>query len=187
MICWITETSQGFTNLQLYRISQRIKAYTYLVLSSQAFVMSHIIGNIASALTAQKAFLINFENVINSRVEIRESIKCYQDILSYTSSKVNYSMNEGIYMLPSDMNIKIRSRTAGYNDEIFVSDSGLNLGRNGTVSASVQKKSSHRTPIMHASMPKAVHTSASKLPKKEETATLVLALASAFGVWYSFR
>ena len=35
--------------------------------------------NRASALTAQKAFLNDFENIVNCRVDIREDIKLYQD------------------------------------------------------------------------------------------------------------
>ena len=65
----------------------------------------------ANALTAQSAFLNNFENVINRRVNIQEDIKHYQDTLSYASSKADYSMGENIYMLPSDMNLNIRSGT----------------------------------------------------------------------------
>ena len=70
----------------------------YLILSSQASARSNIIGNTASALTAQKAFLNNFENVVNHRVAIREDIKCYQDTLSYASSKVDCSTGEYIYI-----------------------------------------------------------------------------------------
>ena len=72
---WIIEKSQGFTDAGLYRISASVRAYTYLVLSSQASARSSTIGNTASALTAQSAFLNNFENVINHRVDIREDIK----------------------------------------------------------------------------------------------------------------
>ena len=57
-----------------------------------------IIGNTASALTAQKAFLNNFKNVVNRRVDIQEDINRYQEILSYTSSKVDYSEGESIYI-----------------------------------------------------------------------------------------
>ena len=91
----------------LYKISKSVRAYAYLILSFQASATSGIVGNTVSALTARSAFLNNFENVVNCRVDIREDIKRYQDTLSYTSSKVDYSMGEGIYMLPSDMNLKI--------------------------------------------------------------------------------
>ena len=53
-----------------------------LILSSQASARSSIVENMASALTAQKAFLNNFEDIINRRVDIREDIKQYQDTLS---------------------------------------------------------------------------------------------------------
>ena len=89
------------------------RAYAYLILSSQASARSSINENTASALTAQSAFLNNFENVVNRRVDIREDIKGCQDTLSYTSSKVDYSVGENIYMLPSDMNLKIKTGTIG--------------------------------------------------------------------------
>ena len=91
MTRWILEKSMGFTDVGLLRISKSVRAYAYLILSSQAPARSSIVGNTASALTAQSAFLNNFENVENRRVDIREDIKRYQDTLSYTSSKVHYS------------------------------------------------------------------------------------------------
>ena len=62
---WILEKSVGFTDVGLLRISESIRAYAYLILSSQASARSSIIGNTVSALTAQSAFLNNFENVVN--------------------------------------------------------------------------------------------------------------------------
>ena len=113
--------SDGFTDVGLYKILESVRAYAYLILSSQASARSSIIANTASALTAQSAFLNNFEDIVNRRVDIKEDIKRYQDPLSYASSKVDYSVGENLYMLPSDMNLKIRSGTAGYNNKILVS------------------------------------------------------------------
>ena len=123
MTRWILEKSDGFTDVGLLRISEGVRAYAYLILSS---ARSSIVGNTASALTVQLAFLNNFENVVNRRVEIREDIKRYQDTLSYTSSKVDYSMGEYI---PSDMNLKIRLGTVGYNNKILVSNEKFSLGK----------------------------------------------------------
>ena len=53
-------------------------------------------------------------------MDIREDIKKYQDTLSYASSKVDYSIGENLYMLPSDMNLKIRLGTVEYNNKILV-------------------------------------------------------------------
>ena len=52
----IIETSVGFINVGLLRISESVRAYAYLILSSQASARSSIIGNSASSLTAQSAF-----------------------------------------------------------------------------------------------------------------------------------
>ena len=81
MTWWIIEKSEGFTDVGLYRISESVRAYAYLILSSQASARSSIVGNNdkASALTAQSAFLNNFENVVNCRVNIQEDFKHYQD------------------------------------------------------------------------------------------------------------
>ena len=130
MTRWIIEKSVGFTDVGLLRISESVRVYAYLILSSQASARSGIVGNTASALTAQSAFLNNFENVVNHRVDFREDIKHYQDTLSYASSKVDYSVGEHLYMLPSDMTLKIRSGTVGYNNKILVSDGKFSLGKN---------------------------------------------------------
>ena len=65
MTWWIMETSVGFTDVGLFKISESVRAYAYLILSSQASARSGIVGNTASALTAQSTFLNNFENIVN--------------------------------------------------------------------------------------------------------------------------
>ena len=64
--------------MMLYRISESVRAYVYLILGSQESARSCIIGNTGSALTAQKAFLNNFENVV---WQAEEGLK---------SSQINY-------------------------------------------------------------------------------------------------
>ena len=65
MTRWIIEASVGFTDVGLLRISESIRAYAYLIPSSQASARSGIVGNTVSALTAQSAFLDNFETIVN--------------------------------------------------------------------------------------------------------------------------
>ena len=96
MTRWIIEKSMCFTDVGLFRISESVRAYAYLILSSQASARSSIVGNTASSLTAQSAFLNNFENFVNHIVDIREDLKLYQDTLSYASSKVDYSVGENL-------------------------------------------------------------------------------------------
>ena len=95
----------------------------------------------------------NFEDIVNRRVNIQEDIKHYHNTLSYASSKVDYSVGQNIYMLPSDMKLKIRSGTVGYNNKILVSDSNFSLGKNDEVNLRTpaiknQKTNSVETPAM---------------------------------------
>ena len=135
MTQWIIEKSVGFTDIGLLRISESVRAYAYLILSSQASARSGVVGNTASALTAQSAFLNNFEDIVNRRVNIQEDIKRYQDTVSYASSKADYSIGQNIYMLPSNMELKIKTGTVGYNNKILVSDGNFSLGKNDEVNS----------------------------------------------------
>ena len=72
------------SDVGLFKISESVRAYAYLILSSQVSARSGIVGNTASALTAYSAFLNNFEDIVSRRVDIRENIKRYQDTVSYT-------------------------------------------------------------------------------------------------------
>ena len=125
--------SVGLTDIGLLRISE--SAYAYLILSSQASARSSIVGNMASSLTVQSALLNNFENVVNRRVDIRKDLKCYQDTLSYASSKVDYNVREKLFMLPSNMELKIKTGTVGYNNKILVSDGKFSLWKNDEVNS----------------------------------------------------
>ena len=198
MTRWILEKSDGFTDVGLLRISESVRAYAYLILSSQASARSSIVSNTASALTAQSAFLNNFENVVNHRVDIREDIKHYQDTLSYTLSKVDYSMGQNIYMLSSDMNLKIKTGTVRYNNKILVSNEKFSLGKNVEVNSLVlehvvpmpKDHPSHRVAVWaHKVVAKQTH--AHELEKKptheDEKIALVLALAGGFAIWNIFR
>ena len=125
---------------------------------------------------------------MNRRVDIRENIKHYQDTLSYASSKVNYSLGQNIYMLPSDMNLKIRSGTVRYNNKVLISDEKFSLGKNENVNALVLEE-----PIilMGPSHDKAVaqQTQAKKpnISHEEERIALILFLTGGFVIWNIFQ
>ena len=194
MTRWIIEGSVGFTNVGLYKISESVRAYAYLILSSQASARSSIIVNTASALTAQSAFFSNFENVVNRRVGIREDIKHYQDTLSYALSKVDYSVGKNLYMLPSDKNVKIRSGTAGYNNKILVSDVKFRLGKNDEVNLGLAKSeeetiTKQKTTTVHKVVTKAPQPPTVEKPvitHKEERAALILFITGGFTIWLIF-
>ena len=88
-------TSEGLNNL--VKISESIRTYTYLMITSQ--VASKI------SLDFAQVFKENFENVINRSVNTEEDIQRYQNVLKYSSSKVDYNIAVGAYMCPSDMKI----------------------------------------------------------------------------------
>ena len=192
MTRWIIEKSVGFTDVGLLKILESVRAYAYLILSSQVSARSGIVGNTASALTAQSAFLNNFENVVNRRVDIREDIKQYQDTLSYTSSKVDYSVGQNIYMLPSDMNLKIRSETVGYSNKILVSDEKFSVGKNDKVNALVLEEPVIPMPkghLSHKAVAQQTHTHelAKKPTHEDEKIALILFLTGGFTLWVTFR
>ena len=184
----------GFTDVGLLKISASVRACAYLILSSQASARSEIVGNTASALTAQSAFLNNFENLVNRRVDIREDIKHYQDTRSYASSKVDYSVGEHLYMLPSDMNLKIRSEIVRYNNKILVSNGIFSLGKNEKVNASLAKSEEEtmtkQTTTIHKVVTKALQPSAPAekaiITHEVEKIAVILLLAGGFTVWYMF-
>ena len=190
MTRWILEKSDGFTDVGLLRISESVRAYAYLILISQASARSSIVENTASALTAQSACLDNFENVVNRRVDIREDIKRYQDTLSYASSKVDYSVGENIHMIPSNMNLKIKTGTVGYNNKILVSDEKFILGKNEKVNLAVPAMKSHKTNSLGLTQAPAI-SKKNQEPKtithNEEKIAFVLALAGGFAIWNMFR
>ena len=191
MTQWIIEKSVGFTDVGLLRISESVRAYAYLILSSRASARSSIIGNLASSLTAQSAFLNNFENVVNRRVNIQEDIKRYQDTLSYASSKVEYNVGEHLYMLPSDMELRIRSGTVGYNNKVLVSDGNFSLGKNDEVNSSETpaiETNSLETPAIksHSNTTQGL-THALTISHEDEKTAFILFIVGGFTVWFLFQ
>ena len=198
MTRWIIEGSVGFTDVGLYKIPESVRAYAYLILSSQASARSSIVRNTVSALTAQLAFSDNFENVVNRKVDIREDIKCYQDTLSYASSKVNYSVRENLYMLPSNIDLKIKTGTVGYNNKILISDGNFSLGKNENVNLMTPAIKNHKTNSLETPPMKSTQTAINSertadleqkmiISHEDEKVALILFLASGFAIWNMLR
>ena len=211
---FIIPSSNGFNDIGLVRISESIRAYVYLILTSQASARARIVGTTANALTAQQIYLNNFEEIVSRRVDLQSDIKRFQNTLNYASSKVDYSVGEGLYMLPSDMNLRIKRDVVGYNNEILIS-TGLTLGTNAKVNLGSHKtegKIPKIQPPKHSKVqPYSVHKgepimdykiTSRKLPKvhdpkphidpieitpEEEKIALILFLVSGFAIWEIFR
>ena len=126
---WIIEKSDGLTTLGLQKISESVRDYTYLILTSQTSTRGPIVGIESRNLDAQRTFLNTFENIVNRRVNIPEDIRRFQKTLQYARSKVDYAIGEFVYMLPSDMNLRI-GNIRNYNNKILISSPSFKIGTN---------------------------------------------------------
>ena len=124
---WIIEKSVGLTMLGLQKLSESVRDYAYLILTSQTSTRAQIIGHEARNLDAQRMFLNAFENIVNRRVNIPEDIRTFQKTLQYARSKVDYVIGEFIYMLPSNMNLWI-GKVRDYNKKILISSPSFKIG-----------------------------------------------------------
>ena len=130
---WIIEKSDGLTMLGLQRLSESVRDYAYLILTSQTSTRGQIVGYEARNLDAQHTFLNTFENIVNRRVNIPEDIRRFQKALQYARSKVDYAIGEFVYMLPSDMKLRI-GNVRNYNNKILISSPSFKIGTNVKVS-----------------------------------------------------
>ena len=126
---WIITRFKALTIKGTEQISRSVRAYVYLVLTSQAQARSSIVGNSAPAVDAQKVFKSTFKALINEDYSIGIDIERYQGVLEHALSKVDFSVGIGIYMLASNLNLSI-GKTKGYNNKILVSNTDMKIGSN---------------------------------------------------------
>ena len=100
-----------------------------MILTSQTRTRCPIVGHEARNLDAQRTFLNTFENIVNRRVNIPEDIQRFQKTLQHARSKVDYVIDEFIYMLPSNMNLQI-GKVKDYNNKILISSPRFKIGTN---------------------------------------------------------
>ena len=116
------------------RLNDSIRTFVWSVLGAQSQTRTGILGT-GTSFDAQKQFLANIEDSIASPLNIPSSIKRYQDILHYASSKVDFVFGTGLYMAPSDMLLRI-GRIQGYNNEIIIATTEQGLGLNEAINPS---------------------------------------------------
>ena len=213
---WIIEKSDGLTTLGLQKVSETVRDYAYLILTSQTSTRGQIIGHEARNLDAQRVFLNTFEDVVARRVSIPEDIQRFQKTLQYARSKVDYVVAEYVYMLPSDMNLKIGGNIRGYNNKILVSSPSFNIGTNLKVNlddddtkvAKVKHKpdikpnkgdkqdvkpvikpnKEHKRDVKpnRPDIKQNIETDTNKITYEEEKAALILGMTAVFTVWFIF-
>ena len=126
---WIMEKSEGLTTLGIQKLSESVRDYAYLILTSQTSTRGPIVGHEARNLDAQRTFLNTFKNIVNRRVNIPEDIRRFQKTLQYARSKVDYAIGEFVYIIPSDMNLRI-GNVRNYNNKILISSPSFKIGTN---------------------------------------------------------
>ena len=192
-------------------MSETVRDYTYLILTSQTSTRGPIVGHEAGNLDAQPVFLNTFENIVNRRVDLPEDIRRFQKTLQYARSKVDYVISEFICMLPSDMNLRI-GRVKDYNNKILVSKLGFNLGTNLKINLDGEKDKTDVKPKKEPDIKsnkeqkqdtkpdiklkkgdkkdvKMVKTEpdVNKIAYEEEKVALVLGIITIFTVWWLFK
>ena len=135
---WIITQSKGFTKKGIQKTSRSVRAYVYLVLTSQVQARSAIVGNSAPDVDAQQALKGMFKALINEDYSIGIDIERYQGVLEQALSKVDFSVGIGIYMLPSNLNLSI-GKTKGYNNKILVSNTDMKIGSNRVINRDHKK------------------------------------------------
>ena len=128
---FVLDKSSGFTQAGVARINDSIRTYVWSIVGAQSQARSSILGT-RKAFDAQKQFLANVEDVINSEVDLPGSIERYQLVLQYTRSKVDFVVGLGLYMIPSDMDLYIGTIN-GYNNLVTIASDNLQLGHNDSI------------------------------------------------------
>ena len=81
------EKSHGLTRIGIEKLSESVRMYAYLILSSQANARSSIVDNSAKAIDAQHIFLTSFEEMIIKPIETSNEIARFQNVLKYAQIK----------------------------------------------------------------------------------------------------
>ena len=203
---WIIEKSEGLTTLGLQKLSESVRDYAYLILTSQTSTRGPIVGHEARNLDAQRTFLNTFENIVNRRVNIPEDIRRFQKTLQYARSKVDYVIGEFIYMLPSNMNLRIR-KVKDYNNKILISSPSFKIGTNLKINLDVKSKEVKMVKTEPDVKPNKKHKQdvkpniksnkelkndvkkpdTNKITYEEEKVALILGTTAVFTVWWMFK
>ena len=208
---WIIEKSDGLTTLGLQKLSETVRDYVCLILTSQTSKRGPIVGHEARNLDAQRVFLNTFENIVNRRVDMPEDIRRFQKTLQYARSKVDYVVGEFIYMLPSNMNLWIR-KVKNFNNKILISSPSFRIGTNLKINLDGEKDKPDVKPKQkpdikfnkehkqdtkpdtefnkeHKLDIKMMETKPdmNKITYEEEKVALVMGITSIFTVWWMFK
>ena len=126
--------------------------------------------------------------------------------MQYARSKVDYVIGELIYMLPSDMNLRI-GKVRNYNNKILISSPSFKIGTNVKINLDGEKDKPDFKPKGEGIMKTKPNMESNKEHKQdvkpniefnkeskpdmitnvEEKVALVLGITSIFAVWWMFK
>ena len=95
-------------------------------------------------------------------------------------------MGENFYMLPSNMNLKIKTGTVGYNNKNLFPDGKFILGKNEKVNLIVPVMKCHKTNSLGLTQAPAISQKNQEpeiITHNDKKIALVLALAGGFAIW----
>ncbi len=170
---FMLNVSNGLTQIGVEMLNDSIRAYSWLLLTSQANIRSSIIG-VGKELDSQREFILRLEKRISEDINLAKSIADYQDELKFARSKVDYVIGYGLYMIPSNM-IWTIGQISDFNNEIQVATSILQLGLNSDVNKSkkiVVTTAEIITPVTNA-LPITVKTSVKSSFSHDEQKNLI--------------
>ncbi|XP_057312911.1 uncharacterized protein LOC130654364 [Hydractinia symbiolongicarpus] len=120
-------TSQGLTSEGLTKLSESIRVYVILLLGSQATSKASILGSKADNFTARQILLQKFEAMVQRDENVGQDITEFQKVLQYARTPVNFAVMSSVYMLPSNMDLRI-GKIVGYNSNILIAPSDIGVG-----------------------------------------------------------
>ena len=154
--------SEGLTYEALNLLSDSVRAYVYLLLASQASARRDILNSPG----AKSIYLDDLEDIIARQVDTADDIKRYENILNKARSKVDFAIAEQVYMLPSDMLLKI-GNIKGYNNNLLIANNSVKIG---VVNQSVNSDVKHviKPPIIHKTSTPPPISTPPMLPEKDK-------------------
>jgi archaellin len=126
---FMLQKSQGFTTAGIARINDSIRTFIYCVLGAQVQARTAIIGQSGTSPDAQKQFAVNLHDAIYADLSIPDSIERYQNAINNSHSKLDFAIGSGLYMIPSDLVMKIGSLD-NYNNNILIATDDMDFGVN---------------------------------------------------------
>ena len=121
--------SQGLSTVGIEMLNDSIRTYVYCLLGSQAETRFPIVGKSGTELDAQRQFLKLLEDSAKKHPDIPTSIARYQKALSDTHKRLNYVIGPGLYIIPSDMILKMGT-IENYNNNIVIATVSMKPGAN---------------------------------------------------------